>query len=79
LSLTAGVAVGAMTLHLTQAIAGAELGPADFAPAFLVVAALAALSALIFLRLPADAGAELAGRRSVQVRATLTHHGSWKT
>ena len=62
LSLTVGVAVGAMTLHLTQALAGAELGPADFAPAFLVVAALAALSALIFLRLPADAGAELAGR-----------------
>lgn len=63
LSITVGVAVGAMTLHLTQTVAGAELGPADFAPAFLVVAALAALSALIFLRLSADAGAELTGRK----------------
>ena len=63
LSLTVGVAVGALTLHLTQAFAGAELGPADFAPAFFVVAAMAGLSALIFLRLPPDAGAEMAGRR----------------
>jgi MFS family permease len=62
LSLTVGVALGAMTLHLTQALAGAALGPADFAPAFFVVASVAALSALVFLRLPADAGAEMAGR-----------------
>ena len=65
LSLTVGVAVGAMTLHLTRELAGAELGPADFAPAFFVVASVAALSALVFLRLPADAGAEMAGRARV--------------
>jgi EmrB/QacA subfamily drug resistance transporter len=64
LSLTVGVALGAMTLHLTQLFAGTKLGPTDFAPAFLVVAAPAVVSALIFLRLPADAGAELTGRRT---------------
>ena len=63
LSLTVGVAVGAMTLHVTQAYAGAQLGPADFMPAFFVVALLAALSAAVFLRLSPDAGAEMAGRR----------------
>jgi MFS family permease len=66
LSLTVGVALGAMTLHLTQLFAGTELGPNDFAPAFLVVAAPAVVSALIFLRLPADAGAELTGRGTPQ-------------
>ena len=35
---------------------------ADFPPAFLVVAAISALSVLIFARLPPDAGAELANR-----------------
>jgi hypothetical protein len=35
---------------------------ADFPPAFLVIAAISAASAVIFARLPADAGAELAHR-----------------
>jgi len=34
----------------------------DFAPAFLIVAAISALSAPIFWRLPDNAGAELADR-----------------
>jgi len=38
------------------------LQAADFPPAFLVVAAVSALSVPIFARLPADAGAELANR-----------------
>jgi len=62
-SLTAGVALGAMTLHATQGWSGAEgLRPDDFWPAFLAVAAIASLSALVFARLPADAGAELTRR-----------------
>lgn len=68
LALTAGVAVGAMVLHLTQALAGREMTPADFTPAFFAVAAIAGLSTLLFLRLPADAGAELAGRARLSPR-----------
>jgi MFS family permease len=63
LSLSAGVAVGALAVEVTTRIAGhATLGAADFPPAFLLVAAISAASVLIFLRLPDDAGAELAGR-----------------
>jgi hypothetical protein len=40
----------------------------DFPPAFLVIGALAATAALIFYRLPPDAGEELSGRRVVQAR-----------
>jgi hypothetical protein len=38
---------------------------ADFPPAFLVVAAISAASALLFRQLPTDAGAELAGGASL--------------
>jgi hypothetical protein len=38
------------------------LEASDFPPAFLAVAAISALSVLIFMRLPADAGAEMANR-----------------
>jgi EmrB/QacA subfamily drug resistance transporter len=63
LSLSAGVAVGALAVEVTTRIAGhATLDAADFPPAFLVVAVISAASVLIFLRLPEDAGAELAGR-----------------
>ena len=67
LSLSTGVAVGALvvetTLHLKH---GAAIGAADFPPAFLVVGALAATAALIFARLSPDAGAELSGRKAVE-------------
>ena len=63
LSLSAGVAVGALAVEVTARIAGhTTLSAADFPPAFLLVAAISAASVLIFLRLPDDAGAELAGR-----------------
>jgi hypothetical protein len=39
-----------------------QLTTADFQPAFLFVGALSAAAALVFMRLPADAGAELANR-----------------
>jgi hypothetical protein len=38
------------------------MSAADFPPAFLVVAASTAAASLIFMRLPADAGAEMIGR-----------------
>jgi EmrB/QacA subfamily drug resistance transporter len=63
LSISAGVALGALAVELNvQFRGGGTLQAADFPPAFLVVAAISALSVPIFARLPADAGAELADR-----------------
>ena len=63
LSISAGVAIGALAVELTVRFRGdGTLQAADFPPAFLAVAIISALSVLIFARLPADAGAELAGR-----------------
>jgi MFS family permease len=63
LSISAGVALGALAVELTVSWRGDEtLQAADFPAAFLVVAAISALSMLVFVRLPADAGAELADR-----------------
>ncbi|WP_448204067.1 DHA2 family efflux MFS transporter permease subunit [Azospirillum sp. sgz302134] len=64
ISLSLGVAVGALVLHLTQVFAGgAALAPVDFVPAFLTVGAMACVSALFFVPLPPDAGAEISGHR----------------
>jgi EmrB/QacA subfamily drug resistance transporter len=63
LAISTGVAVGALVVEITQHLKdGAAITAADFPPAFLVVGALTAAASLIFLRLPLDAGAELAGR-----------------
>jgi MFS family permease len=63
LSISAGVAIGALAVELTVRFRDSgPLGAADFPPAFLAVALISGLSALIFARLPADAGAELADR-----------------
>jgi EmrB/QacA subfamily drug resistance transporter len=63
LSISSGVAVGALAVEVTLRVQGhTELTTADFQPAFLFVGALSAVAALIFWRLPADAGAELANR-----------------
>ena len=48
--------------HASLARATAPCRRADFPPAFLAVAAISALSVFIFLRLPPDAGAEMADR-----------------
>lgn len=67
LSLSAGVAVGAMVLHVTVSASGGldRIGAESFMPAFFTVGATAMLSAIVFLRLPADAGAEVSGHRLV--------------
>jgi fucose permease len=63
LSVSAGVALGALAVETTVALRGhAAIQAADFQPAFLVVAFVSACAALVFMRLPEDAGAELANR-----------------
>jgi EmrB/QacA subfamily drug resistance transporter len=63
LSLSAGVALGGATVELmVWSKADPTITAADFPPAFLVIAAISAASAIIFARLPPDAGAELAHR-----------------
>ena len=66
LSLSVGVGAGALLLHLTvEARGGEQLAAGDFAPAFFTVALVAALSALAYVRLSPDAGAEVSGRMPV--------------
>lgn len=63
LAISAGVAFGALAVELTVELRGGGLLQAnDFPPAFLAVAAISAVSVLIFARLPPEAGAELADR-----------------
>jgi MFS family permease len=63
LAVAAGVAIGAIAVEISLHFRGdGVLQAADFPPAFLAVAGISALSALIFWRLPHDAGAELANR-----------------
>jgi EmrB/QacA subfamily drug resistance transporter len=64
LSLSLGVAVGALLLNLTLAWHHtAQLGAQDFWPAFLVISFLTLVSAVPFLRLERHAGEELTGHR----------------
>jgi EmrB/QacA subfamily drug resistance transporter len=63
LAISAGVAFGALAVELTVQFRGAgPLRAVDFPPAFLIVAAISALSALIFMQLSPEAGAEMADR-----------------
>jgi EmrB/QacA subfamily drug resistance transporter len=68
LAMSSGVALGAMAVELAQHFhGGAALQAADFPPAFLAVAFISGLSALIFGRLSPDAGAEMANRQPIAV------------
>ncbi len=72
LALSTGVAIGALIVEFTVRLKhGTAIGAADFPPAFLVVGMLTASSALIFARLPGEAGAELAGRKARLAATTL--------
>ena len=65
LAISAGVAFGALAVETVVHWRGdGTLQASDFRPAFLAVAAISALSMLIFMRMPANAGAELANRSS---------------
>jgi EmrB/QacA subfamily drug resistance transporter len=73
LSLSIGVGLGALILHVVVGLRGGETAAAaDFAPAFLAVGAVSALAALVFWRLPADAGAEVSGRQPASESLTLS-------
>jgi EmrB/QacA subfamily drug resistance transporter len=64
LSLSTGVAVGALVVEITLRLKhGVTMGATDFPPAFLAIGVLSASAALIFMQLPLNAGAELAGRK----------------
>jgi hypothetical protein len=68
LSLSTGVAVGALAVELTLRIRHTStMAIADFPPAFLALGVLSAAAALIFMQLPTDAGAELSGRKALRV------------
>jgi EmrB/QacA subfamily drug resistance transporter len=61
LSIAVGVAVGALAVDLTLWWHGQDtITAADFQPAWLIIAAIAALSCIAFARMPSDAGAALA-------------------
>jgi EmrB/QacA subfamily drug resistance transporter len=63
LSLSAGVAVGALVLEVERmGRPDAHVVAEDFPLAFILVAAIAASSVLIFMRMPKGAGASLSGR-----------------
>jgi EmrB/QacA subfamily drug resistance transporter len=69
LALSTGVALGAFVLEsVSLARGGGGLASGDFAPAFLVIAAVSALSVLFFTRLDPDAGAELSGHGTQPAR-----------
>src|SRR5215469_15532892 len=64
LSQSVGVALGALALETVLRIKGQTgLTAEDFPPAFLLVGLVSASSILLFARMPADAGAEMADRR----------------
>jgi EmrB/QacA subfamily drug resistance transporter len=67
LSLSTGVAVGALVVEITLRLRHSPtMGAADFPPAFIAIGLLAASAALVFVGLKPDAGEELSGRRAVQ-------------
>jgi EmrB/QacA subfamily drug resistance transporter len=68
LAISAGVAVGAFCVESTVALRHqGGLNADDFAPAFLVVAIIAAVSAYFFWQMPDDAGHEISGRKAVEI------------
>jgi EmrB/QacA subfamily drug resistance transporter len=69
-SLSVGVSIGALTLESAMmARGGTTLAAEDFTWAFIVVAVVSALSFIAFLRLPANAGAEVSGHKSKKLVA----------
>ena len=71
LSLSTGVAVGALVVELTLRLRHeTSMGIYDFPPAFLFVSLLSASAVFIFARLPLDAGSELSGRKTQVAKET---------
>src|SRR6476646_2626841 len=71
-SISVGVATGALTVDLTLVARGqsAITAAADFQPAFIAIAVIAGSAFFIFVRMPKDAGAELARRSPAPAAGT---------
>jgi len=68
LAISAGVAVGAFSVESTMLVHHVtELSAADFAPGFIVVAIISAMSTYFFYKMPVDAGHQVSGRRMVVI------------
>jgi EmrB/QacA subfamily drug resistance transporter len=68
LAISAGVAVGAFSVESTMLLHHvSELAAADFAPAFIVVSVISAISTYFFYQMPDDAGHEISGRKAVAI------------
>jgi len=61
-SMSLGVSFGGLLLHLARGHGAGVLTPANFVVPFLVVGLTSILAAPFYMRLPADAGAEIGGR-----------------
>src|SRR5271170_120662 len=71
LSLSTGVAVGALVVETTLWLKhSTTMTAADFPPAFIVVGLLAASAIFIFMQLAPDAGSELSGRKAAEADVT---------
>jgi hypothetical protein len=71
LSISSGVAIGALVVELTLRLKHSSvIGVTDFPPAFLAISLLSAAAALIFMQMPVDAGEELSGRQLVRPTQT---------
>jgi len=81
LATSAGVAVGAFSVESTLALHHATELTADvFAPAFIVVAVISAISAYFFWQMPDDAGHEISGRKAVEISSRKgVAHAATKT
>jgi EmrB/QacA subfamily drug resistance transporter len=68
LAISTGVALGAFSVESTMVVRHVqELTAAEFAPAFMVVAIISAVSAYFFYQMPVDAGHQVSGRRTVVI------------
>src|SRR5580700_3763857 len=68
LAVSAGVAVGAFSVETTLWFHGqTELSATVFAPAFLVVSLISAVSCYFFWQMPDDAGHEISGRKAIAI------------
>jgi hypothetical protein len=80
LSLSLGVGLGALLLHMTLVWHGrSELGAGDFSAAYFTIAAISMSSLAFFARLPQDAGAEISGWREERAGTVAAHssaHGA---
>jgi len=76
LALSIGVALGAFALETTASLrATSGITAEDFGPAFWTVAVVSGLSALFFIRLAPNAGAEMSGHRNVKTQPPSTGLG----